>query len=145
MADNRREEQLNDIGDRIAEGISRGMEQLAPPKRIKPGSSLFDPKSPFRSKKGPRLKGTAYQNGILINDDQCYDREIELLNSITRSGRYINRIVEVILSDDAGQRVVLLRYPDKTIDQRMDNKSNWRNFKELLELIVNEQNAVVVA
>lgn len=136
-----REKQLEDIGDRIADGISRGMEALAP-KRIKPGSSLFDPKSPFRSKKGPRLKGDVYHNGIKLNEDQLYDDEIVNLNNIKRSGRYIDRLVEVIVSDDAGVRVVLIKHPDRTIDQRMDNKGHWRSLRELLKLIVEEQNAV---
>lgn len=136
--------QAGDIGDRIADGIARGMAELAP-KRIKPGSSKFDPKSPFRSKNGPQLKGDCYDNGIRQNQDQLYDREIELWNAIEHSGRYIDRMVEVIVSKDAGMRVVMIRYPDRTIDQRMDNKGRWRNHKELLELIVNEQNQLVEA
>jgi hypothetical protein len=141
---NEREKQVNDIGDRIAEGISRGMQELAP-KRIKPGSSAFDPKSPFRSKRGPMLKGDVYQNGIKLNQEQLYDKEIELCNQITKSGRYINRLVEVRVSDDAGARVVLISYPDKGLDQRMENKNHWRNFLELVSLIVEQQGTVVLA
>ena len=132
------------IGQQIADGITQGLAQMAP-KRIKPGSALFDPKSPFRSKKGPRLRGSLYQNGILCNEDQMYDAEITLANQINTSGRYINRLVEVILSDDAGVRVVLIKYPDKTIDQRMENKNHWRSFQELLEIIVRDQKKIVAA
>lgn len=140
MAD-QREKQLDSIGERIADGIAEGMARLAP-KRIKPGSSLYDPKSPFRSKNGPRLKGTVLDNGIALREESLYDREIELCNQITKPGRYINRLVEVLISDDAGTRVVLLRYSDKGVDQRMENKNYWRSLQELLEKIVKEQNAV---
>ena len=143
MADERNK-QMNDIGDRIAEGITKGLQDMAP-KRIKPGSSLFDPHSPFRSKKGPTLKGDVYQNGIKLNQEQLYDKEIELCNKITKSGRYIDRLVEVRVSDDAGARVVLISYPDKSVDQRMANKDHWRNLRELLELIVEQQGTVVLA
>ncbi len=138
-----REKQVGDIGDRIADGIARGMQELAP-KRIKPGSSLFDPKSPFRSKKGPTLRGDVYHNGIKLNQDQLYDAEIDFCNKITKSGRYVDRLVEVRVSDDAGARVVLISHPDKGIDQRMENMRHWRSFKELLQLIVEQQGTVVL-
>lgn len=142
---NEREKQLDDLGDRIAEGIATGMAALAPAKKIKPGSPLFDPKTPFRSKKGPRLKGDIYLNGIRLNDEQLTDAEIASCNLITRPGRYVDRIVEVHISDDAGMRVVLIRYSDKDFDQRMELKNHWRSFGELVDLIVKEQNAVKVA
>ena len=142
---NEREKQFDDLGDRIADGIARGMQEMAPPKRIKPGSSRFDPKTPFRSKNGPRLRGDVYLNGIRLNEDQLTDTEINTCNLITRGGRYVNRIVEVVLSDDAGTRVVLIRYSDKEVDQRMELKNHWRTFQELVDLIVKEQNAVKAA
>jgi len=67
------------------------------------------------------------------------------VNKITKSGRYIDRLVEVRVSDDAGARVVLISYPDKSVDQRMANKDHWRNLRELLELIVEQQGTVVLA
>lgn len=145
MAVNERERQLDDLGDRIADGIAAGLQQMAPPKRIKPGSSLFDPKTPFRSKKGPVLKGDVYQNGIRLNQEQLTDHEIEQLNKITRPGRYINRIVEVVVSTDGGTMVKMIRYSDKEVDQRLELMSHWRSFTELVDLIVKEQSAVVAA
>lgn len=140
----RRSSSAQDIGDKIAAGITEGLSKMAP-QRIKPGSSRYDPKSPFRSKHGPRLIGEVYHNGIKLNEEQLYDEEITLCNAITQGGRYVDRLVEVLFSDDAGTRVVMIRYPDKTIDQRMNNKNHWRNFKELLQLIVEGQRSLVTA
>lgn len=145
MAANERERQLDDLGDRIADGIAAGLAANAPPKRIKPGSSLFDPKTPFRSKKGPTLKGDVYLNGIRLNQDQLTDHEIDQVNKITRPGRYINRIVEVVVSTDGGTMVKMIRYSDKEVDQRLELMSHWRSFTELVDLIVKEQSAVVAA
>lgn len=134
-----------DIGDKIAKGIAEGMASLAP-KRIKPGSTLFDPRRPGKKHKGgPRLRGTVYDNGIALNEDLLTDHEVELLNAITRGGRYFDRHVEVVVSDDAGSRVVMLRYPDRTIDQRLENTHYWRSFSDKLEQIIQQQDAVVLA
>lgn len=140
-----REDTMNDIGDRIAAGIQRGLEASQPKRRIKPGSSEFDPKSPFRSKNGPRLRGNYYLNGIWENEDQCTDEEIRLMNLLSRPGRYINRRVEIRINDDAGQRTVFIAFADRTPDQRMENKDYWRNKRELLEKVIEEQGAVVPA
>lgn len=133
------------IGRQIAEGISEGLREIAPPRRVKPGSSAFDPKTPFRSHKGPRLKGTVYENGVACDEDRLTDTEIGLCNRITRSGRYLNRIVDVRVSDDAGARVVLLSFLDKSPDQRMMNKDHFRNLTELLTNVVAEQDKLVLA
>lgn len=134
-----------DIGKQIADGISEGMARMAP-QRIKPGSPKYDPRSPFQAREGfTRLQGTVYYQGIQLYEHQLTNEEIRLYNQITVGGRYINRLVEVVVSTDAGTRVVLIKFPDRTLDQRMENKNHWRNQQELLELIVREQKKVVAA
>lgn len=140
-----REQQQSTIGAQIAAGIAEGLQAITPPKMVKPGDPRWDPKTPFRSHKGPRLKGELYDNGFRCVDSQMTDAEINLANQITQSGRYVNRIVEVQVSADAGQRVVLIRYSNKDIDQRMALMAHWTTFEQLLSLIVKEQNAVKVA
>ena len=142
---NERDQQQHSIGQQIAAGIAEGLQAITPPKKVKPGDPRWDPKTPFRSHKGPALTGDVYLNGIRLNQDQLTDEEIRLTNAIQRPGRYVDRIVEVVISTDGGARVMLIRYGDKDIDRRIELMGHWRTYKELVELIVKEQNAVKVA
>lgn len=142
---NERDQQQSTIGAQIAAGIAEGLQATMPPKRVKPGDPRWDPKTPFRSHKGPRLIGELYDNGFKCVEGQMTDAEITLANQITKPGRYVDRIVEVVISNDAGPKVVLLRYSNQTIDQRLALTSKWVTFEQLLSLIVKEQNAVKAA
>lgn len=146
-----REKQLDDLGTRIADGISEGMARLGPRRKVRPGSSEFDPRTPFQSHKGPdgtgkiHLKGNVYDNGIQLDEQRLYDEEILLCNQIVRSGDFINELVTVVVSDKRGPRSVFIKYGDGSVDQKMENKNHWRSLLELLQKIVAEQNQLVLA
>lgn len=83
---------------------------------------------------------TYYQNGRLITYDNVDDEQVKLLNAISHSGRYIDRKVEVIVRDDgADTQYVDIRYKNASIDDRMEVKSLFRNFTELVQKIHDEQ------
>ena len=151
MSKEPREKQLDDLGTRIADGISEGMARMGPRRKIRSGSSEFDPRTPFQSHKGPdgkgkiHLQGNVYDNGIQLDEQKLYDEEIALCNQITRPGEYINDLVVVSVSDKRGPRSVFIKYQDGSVDQKMENKNHWRSFLELLQKIVAEQNQLVLA
>lgn len=126
------------LGQQIAEGIN-----AARPKRITAGQ--YDPKSPFHpsKKKTRKLLRPIYQNGARLSPTRLFDAEIDLLNQIKRSGRYINRLVEVIVRQDGSDEVVELRYKNRTIDDRMEHKAAYRSLLDMLQKIVEEQNAAL--
>jgi hypothetical protein len=96
--------------------------------------NFYHPKSKAET---PKLKREFYQNDTFCHDQTLMDREITLLNRITHSGRYMNRLVEVITSEDA----IRIRYNNKTPDQKMELKNFYRSLVELLEIVVKEQEA----
>lgn len=96
--------------------------------------------SPFNNPSNPRtakLKGKFYQNGIMINPAFLTQQETELLNQL-KTGQYNHKKWSVTRRRDGSLE---LRYPNKTIEQRMEHKNIARNLKEMLELILTEQEA----
>ena len=65
------------------------------------------------------------------------DREINLFNRLSRSGRFLNRLWEVQVSSD----VVEVRYNNKTTDQRFE-LANHGNQVRQLETVVAEMDAL---
>lgn len=130
--------QVGSIGTQIADGIN-----AARPKKVTAGQ--YDPKTPFHpnKKKAKRLARPMYQNGTRLMPNRMFDREIELANQIVRSGRYINRLIEVIVRQDGADEVVELRYKNRTIDDRMEHKGAYRDLTDMLTKIVEEQNALL--
>ena len=126
------------IGTQIAEGIN-----AARPKKVTAGQ--YDPKTPFHpnKKKAVKLNRAMYQNGTRLSPNRMFDREIALANQIVRSGRYINRLIEVIVRQDGSDEVVELRYKNRTIDDRMEHKGAYRDLTDMLTKIVDEQNALL--
>lgn len=124
------------IGDAVAAGLEKNN-----PKKVSYGAYLkrgtdYHPLG-FLS---PKLSRDYWQNGRLIQYDQVNDAQVELLNRITHSGRYLDRKVEVIVRDTgSGAQMVEIRYANNSLDQRMDNKGLFRNFTELVAKIVAEQ------
>jgi len=103
-------------------------------------------KTPFNRTKGtpwtpkdgsPKLKlrRTMYHHGIPIGS-RVSNEEIELMNKI-KPGRYCDNHVVVVKRRDKG---IDIDYPVKTAAQRLKlvNQFGLRNFKELLERIVEE-------
>lgn len=87
-----------------------------------------------------RLIPTVFQNSFPLATENLQNDVVDLLNKINRSGRYCNRLVEVIYTLDGGtQPVVLLRYNNQTPDQRFEMRGYIRNFKDMIQQIVDEQ------
>lgn len=129
---------MSTFAGQITNGIAAGINEARPQKVT---SGRYDPKTPFQPDKNKtkRLKRACYQNGTRLNAGQLFNTEIELLNKICRSGRYINRLVEVLVNQDGAEEVVEIRYKNRSIDDRMDLKSAFRSLEELLTKVVAEQ------
>ena len=83
-----------------------------------------------------KLKRKSYHHGLLMENRLSND-EISLLNKI-KPGTYCDGWVQVIKRKDKG---INIDYPIKTSSQRLKlvNQFGIRNFKELLERIIDEQ------
>jgi hypothetical protein len=130
---------VQDLGNVIADGIARGMAELAP-KRKTFGQYLRE-----TTKGRPKLNRSEYlMNGRPILEPTMTPDEINLLNRITRSGRYINRNVEVVVRGvdlPMAEQVVEFRYNNKTQDQRNVILRAWSSFSDMLTKILTEQDA----
>lgn len=126
------------LEDRIADGIARGLASVSP-KKVTFGR--YDPKTPFHPVRiqTPKLLRPSFQNGRMMNAEMLHDAEIKLLNQIHRPGRYLDRNIEVVISEDGSESVLDLRYRDKSVDDRFFMKGLFRNLQDLLEQIVKEQ------
>ncbi len=129
------------LGNAIADGITR----TQPRRKVTNGEyKCLSAQQPDKTK-SHKLTRVCYQNGGFMPPTRMTNDEIDLLNQVHRSGRYINRMVEVIIGRDGSDDAVDFRYNDKSVDQRMENKSHWRSLKEMLEKIVEEQDALDAA
>lgn len=123
------------MGTQIGEAVAAGMAKANPP-RVKYGQymkrvhSTFHPDPAFPN--GPPLTREYYINGHHEGEQQLKDDEIRLLNQITHSGRYINRLVEVIVANEGLDEVVQIRY-DNTKNSELPNHS--RSLTETLTMV----------
>jgi hypothetical protein len=126
-------------GEALTKAFADALKLSAPPRFIQIGE--YDPKTPWHpiASEAHTLKRECYQNGILLNADQMTNKEIDLLNAIDRSGRYIERLVEVILNDDGAEEKLYIRYRNATEDQRNALRTNIRNFADMMQQIVTAQ------
>jgi len=87
------------------------------------------------------LRRRVFQNGypVQVTFTSPTNTEVDLLNQITHSGRYLNGVVDVVLANEGAEEVIHLSYNCATIDQRMENKSLWNGFDDLLAKIVAAQ------
>jgi len=123
------------LGETIGKSVAEGMAKHSRPKvsfgqYIKKVHSSTHPDPNFPD--GPPLKREAWINGLRAERHQLSDTEINLLNRLSRTGRYVDRLVEVVVGQDG----VEIRYNDSTTDHRNTNNSKWRTTAEMLELIV---------
>lgn len=132
------ESNVNKLATAIAQGIA-----ATAPKKVTAGQ--YDPKTPWQpdKRKAHKLAFTCYQNGYRIPPKRLNNAEIDFLNRIVRSGRYINRIVEVAVWDEGGNINLDIRYSNRTADQKLELKNHWRSFEELVRKIVEEQDAIL--
>lgn len=124
------------IGTAVAEAMA-----INNPKKVTYGAYLKRPtlNHPL-GLLSPKLARQYFQNGRLISYDQVNDEQVLLLNRITHSGRYLDRRVEVVVRDEGGDgQSVDIRYKNVGIDDRMELKSLFRNFTDLVRQIVDAQ------
>jgi hypothetical protein len=129
-----------DLGTTIGAAVASGIAQTT---RRKVTNGEYEQRGRINSyhPKGkaetPTLKRQVWQNDTLLQQSTLFDREIDLFNRITHSGRYMDRKVEVIFTEDD----VYIRYNNKTADQRFELKNHFRSLIELLEKVVKDQEA----
>ncbi len=121
----------------IGTAVQQGMAKHQRPKvsygeyiRRPHSSTHTDPKHP----NGPTLTREVHVNGLRQDPAILTDSEINFYNRINRSGRFIDRLVEVRVDSDN----VELRFNNKTVDQRNEIERKG----DMLALIVAEQDTL---
>jgi hypothetical protein len=128
------------MGDAIGNAVAKGIAANTRRKitfgeyQARGGISQYHPDP---SKK-VKMNRDYFNNGRLIEYATAYDREIELLNQITHSGRYIDRLVEVVVTQNGSEEVVDIRFSNKT-QFAFELKGKARDFTDMLEQIVAAQ------
>lgn len=131
---------LSDLGDAMGKAVAAG---IAAGTRRKVSFGEYQARggnSPFHPDPNKRLKlnRSYFQNGRQIELATAYDAEVELLNQITHSGRYIDRLVEVVVSQDGSEEVVEIRFSNKS-QYAFDLKGKARDFTEMMQQIIAAQ------
>ncbi len=128
------------LGSAIAAGISKAQRR-----RLSLGEYITQPNRmqfhPDPSKRvQPRPGFNYFQGGTWINPDLTTDVEMALLNRLTHSGFYLDRVVEVVFMPlSATDTNVIVRWNAKLPDQRNEFARVARNFLDALEQIVKIQ------
>lgn len=135
------------LGQVIGDAVAQGMAASAPRRKVSIGE--YDPKTACQPDKTKTIKLTrvCFQNGAFIHAHVLYNDEIELLNGLTHSGRYIDRLVEVVLVPNGAEDEVHINYNNKTNDQRnkvvtkVNSVGEVSVFAAILRALSREQNA----
>lgn len=123
----------DDLGKTIGNAVAQGM-SASTRRKITIGEYLA------RVNKGrPSLTRICWQNDHEIRENVLSVEEINLLNQVHRSGRYIDRLVQVIIGYDAGEEVIYIRYHDKGDHRFALSGAGVRNFSTMLKMILAEQ------
>jgi len=124
---------------RAIHALAKGQEALVNSQVRKVPYANHKPRSAFnpQGKKKRKLTRVCYQNGYVMNVVLLHDREIELLNTV-QGGKYLNGLVTVKIDDRGSETTLNIIYKNKTVDERMALKSEFRNLKEFLERAVKE-------
>lgn len=134
-------EQMKQFAAIISSGVAAGITATAPKRKVSIGE--YDPKTACHpdKKTASRMTREYFQVGHRCEHDTTSDAEIDLLNQITHSGRYINRLVEVVVNSDNVDEVVTINWNCKLPDQRFGVMGFARNFEDMLRQIVTAQKA----
>lgn len=99
----------------------------------------FKTRSPFNPTGNKRRKLTRriYQNGYPVMIKKLFDEEIAMLNKL-ESGRYMEGLVTVVQVQTGGNTDLHIVYNNKSFDQRLALKSNFRNLREMLSICLDE-------
>jgi hypothetical protein len=125
------------IGNAVAAGIAKN----SAPRKVTFGEYARRPTANHPlGPKGPQFKRVYSQNGFMLEYATTTDRQIELLNRLTHSGRYIERMVEVIVHNEGSEESVEIRFNNKR-DAALVLARHARDFTDMLEQIVKAQEA----
>ena len=133
------------IGESVAAGIAKTQRQ-----KVTIGEYLARPHSQIRptaASMAVTLSRPTYDNGFPLLNNSLTAEETTLLNSLSHSGRYLDRYVEVIVAIEGAESELHLRYPNATSDQRQnlatkysfDPKRHRTPFQAMLESVAAEQ------
>lgn len=124
------------MGDAVAAGIAAGTRRKVTfgEYQARGGYSPFHPDP----KKRVKFNRAYFQNGRPIELATAFDAEVELLNQITHSGRYIDRLVEVVVQQDGSEETVDIRFSNKS-QYAFELKGKAKDFTEMLRQIVAAQ------
>lgn len=82
-----------------------------------------------------KLTRPFYENGQKIPAYQLANSEIDALNQITHSGRYFDRLVEVLVRNENGDESIEVRF-NNHVDKMLELKSYFRTTTDMLQQIV---------
>lgn len=99
----------------------------------------FKTRSPFNptGNKKRKLLRRIYQNGYPVNIKKLFDEEIAMFNKI-EPGRYMDGLVTIVQVQTGGNTDLHVVYANKSFDQRLALKSNFRNLREMLSICLDE-------
>jgi len=125
------------IGSAVAQGIAanKGPEKVTVGQYMRVGKNGFHPEGYGQT---PKMNRLYLQNGSQIAAGTSHDDEIRLLNRITHSGRYLDRMVEVVVNNDSADESVDIRFSN-TLASAFELKGKARDFREMLKQIVDAQ------
>jgi hypothetical protein len=87
-----------------------------------------------KNKRAVKLKQPFYQNGVMVKLEQLTDEQVELINQL-KPGRYNHRKWEIVKRRD---RSIDFRYPNKTVEQRMQIAAQAGSLTGMLQIILTE-------
>lgn len=126
------------FADKISQGIAEGLAKLQP-RKVTFGE--YQRKLP----KKPTLLRPFAQNGFPVMANQLEAEQIDMLNKLHRSGRYIGRRLEIIIRNadrEIADQSVEMRYSNKTNEQRIDNAKYLGSLTDMLTKVLTEQDAL---
>jgi len=124
----------------LAAAIAAGIAANAPRRKVTFGE--YNPKDalhPNGRKHIAKLTRTSFQNGTPLNPEVLSDVEINLVNQVKHSGRYCNRLVEVIVNNDGLDETIDIRHKNSNKDRRNDFARQCVSFEDELRQIIAEQ------
>jgi hypothetical protein len=117
--------------------LARGQDALINSQVRKVPFANHKPRSTFNptGKKKRKLTRTCYQNSYFMNVALLHDEEIALLN-VLQPGKYLNGLVTVRIDESGATPALNIVYRNKTVDERMALKSEFRSLREFLQMAV---------
>lgn len=125
---------LTNLGEVIGDAVASGLAKHAPPKKV-----TFGEYARRENRGRSKLRRDCFQNGFRMDAVNLSNTEIDLLNALNRTGRYINRLIEVIVGQEGADESVELQWKCKTADDRFEIVKFARTFEDMLTQIVEAQ------